>query len=114
MPHRPNKICKPVAQPQKAPAQGPEVEGAADQHPGQQVAPHLPPARHGGIHKEGHRHHQPEQQVQQSADKGDGQAHPQDAQQVVHQPRRRPQSRRPQQIDGLLRYPDLHLSGTAG
>ena len=83
MPHHPNKIGQPVAQPQKAPAQGPEVEPAAGQYPGQQIAPHLSPARHRGVDKDGRRHHQPEQQVQQSPDEGEGQAYPQDAQQIV-------------------------------
>ena len=114
MPDRPNKIGQPVAQPQKAPAQGPEIEGAADGHAGQQVDTHLSPARHRGVHEEGHRHHHPEQQIQHAPHKGDGQPHPQDAQQVVHQAHRRPQAQRPQQEEGLFRNPDLHLSGTAG
>ncbi len=114
MPHCGQHVGHPVAQPQGPPAQGPEVGSAPQDHPGQQVKTHLSPARHGGVDEQGHRHYQPEQQVQHAPDEGQGDAHPHDPQQVVHQADGRPQHQSAPQKDGLLGNRNLHLSGRAG
>ena len=95
-------------------AQDPEIDHAPQGDAGQQVEPHLPPARYGGVDKDARRHHQPEQQIQQTAYQGQGETDPQDPQHVVHQANGGAQRHRPRQKEGLFRDRDLHLSGRAG
>ena len=103
MPHHAQHIGHPVTQPEGPPAQSPEVGRSPQDHPCQQINAHLSPARHGGIDKEGHRHHQPEQQVQDSPDERQGNADPHDAQQVIYEADGRPQYQSAPQKESLFR-----------
>ena len=97
------------------PAAGqPEIGRRPRQHPQNEVAPHLSPAGGGGVYKEGRRHHQPEQQVQRPGQQGEGEAHPQDAEQVVHQPHPHPQGQGPQEEAGLVRQGGAHSAEQPG
>lgn len=68
-----------------------------------------------GINKEGRGDRQPEQEIQKAAQQRNAHPDPEDAEQVVQQPHRRPQRQRARHGKGLGGNGNLHrFSGTAG
>ena len=82
-PHKPKKIRQAVAQPEKPPAEQPEIEGPACQAEQGPVQPDLSAPGLLGPQKERQSGPQPEQQVQQRTQQGQMHPHPKDAEQVV-------------------------------
>ena len=96
------------------PAGQEEIDRRPQHHRGDHVKADLAVAGGGGVDKEGHCHHQPEQQVQHAPQQGEGDAHPHHPQQVVQQAYAQAQTQGPRQKDGLPRQRSRHISGTAG
>ena len=111
--HR-NKIRKQIARLEGPPAQKHKIDCRAPQHGQHQIDPHLTVSGGQGIEEQGRRDHQPKEQIQQAAQRLEGDAHPQHPKGVIEQPHRRPQQQRPGQIEGLTGQRDLHISGRAG
>ena len=102
-PQKSQKVGEKIAQLEGPAAEKQKVGHGSAQDGGHQKKAH-PPVPHGhGVDEEGRRHQQPEHQVQEAAHNPPGDAHPQNAKQVVQQAHRHPQRQGARQRDGLGR-----------
>ncbi len=108
MPQKAEKVSQTVAQGQGQGAEEEEIEGGAQENGSQEEEADLPAPHGDGKQKEGGGDQEPEEQIQESAQKAAADAHPEDPHQIVEQAHRRAQPQSKQESRGLGGDRDLH------